>query len=47
MRNFPDNSIDMVYDLPYGTQNKWNSIIPLDELRNEYRRIVKDNGLLF
>ncbi|HHU53125.1 MAG TPA: site-specific DNA-methyltransferase [Clostridiaceae bacterium] len=48
MRNFPDNSIDMVLcDLPYGTtQNKWDSIIPLDELWNEYRRIVKDNGAI-
>lgn len=48
MRNFPEKSIDMVLcDLPYGTtQNKWDSVIPLDELWNEYRRIVKDNGAI-
>lgn len=34
MKQFPDNCIDMILcDLPYGTtQNKWDSIIPLDEL---------------
>lgn len=41
-----DNSVDMVLvDLPYGTTyNKWDSIIPLDELWKEYNRIVKPNG---
>ena len=34
-------------DLPYGTtQNKWDSIIPLDELWAEYKRIIKDNGAI-
>lgn len=44
----PDNSIDMVLvDLPYGTtQNKWDSIIPLDKLWEQYNRIVKLNGAL-
>lgn len=48
MKHFPDNSIDMILcDLPYGTtQNKWDSIIPLDELWEEYRRIVKENGAI-
>lgn len=48
MKKFPDNSIDMVLcDLPYGTtQNKWDSIIPLDKIWKEYRRIVKDNGAI-
>lgn len=48
MRRFPDNCIDMVLcDLPYGTtQNKWDSIIPLDELWREYKRIVKANGVI-
>ena len=34
MKMLPANSIDMVLvDLPYGTtQNKWDTIIPLDEL---------------
>ena len=44
----PDNSVDMLLvDLPYGTtQNKWDCIIPLDRLWNEYRRIVKENGAM-
>lgn len=44
----PDNSIDMVLcDLPYGTtQNKWDSVIPLDKLWKEYERIVKPNGAI-
>ncbi len=48
MKQLPDNSIDMVLcDLPYGTtQNKWDSVIPLDELWKQYRRVVKDNGAI-
>lgn len=48
MRLFPDNCVDMVLcDLPYGTtQNKWDSLVPLDELWREYKRIVKDNGAI-
>ncbi|WP_270436441.1 DNA-methyltransferase [Candidatus Bacteroides intestinigallinarum] len=48
MKMLPDNCIDMVLcDLPYGTtQNKWDSVIPLDELWKEYKRIVKDNGAI-
>ena len=48
MRHLPNDSIDMVLcDLPYGTtQNKWDSIIPLDELWAEYKRIVKPNGAI-
>lgn len=48
MRQFPDDCIDMVLcDLPYGTtQNKWDSIVPLDELWAEYKRIVKPNGAI-
>lgn len=34
-------------DLPYGiTQNKWDSIIPLDLLWSEYRRVVKPAGVI-
>ena len=46
MQNIPDKSIDMILcDLPYGTtRNKWDCIIPLDELWQQYERIVKDNG---
>ena len=48
MKQLPDNSIDMVLcDLPYGTtQNKWDSVIPLDDLWRQYRRIVKDDGAI-
>lgn len=48
MKQFPDNCIDMILcDLPYGTtQNKWDSIIPLDVLWHEYKRIIKENGAI-
>ena len=46
MKNIPDGSVDMVLsDLPYGTtRNKWDIIIPLDRLWDEYKRVVKKNG---
>lgn len=42
----PNKSIDMILcDLPYGTtQNKWDSVIPLDLLWEQYWRILKPNG---
>ena len=42
----PESSIDLILcDLPYGTtQNKWDSVIDLDQLWYEYRRILKPNG---
>lgn len=45
---FPDASIDMVLcDLPYGTtQNKWDSLIPLKPLWQQYRRILKPGGVI-
>lgn len=48
MQNIPDGSVDMILaDLPYGTtQNKWDSIIPMDELWKQYKRIVKDDGAI-
>lgn len=48
MSRIPDNSIDMVLaDLPYGTtQNKWDSVIPLEDLWQEYNRVVKDDGAM-
>lgn len=44
----PDKSIDMILcDLPYGTtQNKWDSVIDLEKLWKEYKRIIKDNGVI-
>lgn len=46
MRQIPDGSVNMILcDLPYGTtRNKWDSIIPLDELWDEYKRIC--NGAI-
>ena len=46
MKEIPDKGIDMILcDLPYGTtRNKWDSIISLDLLWNQYSRIIKDNG---
>jgi len=43
----PDDSIDMVLcDLPYGTtSNKWDSIIPLDLLWEQYLRVAKENAI--
>lgn len=40
-KRIPDKSIDLVLcDPPYGTtQNKWDSIIPLDRLWNELNRV--------
>jgi site-specific DNA-methyltransferase (adenine-specific) len=48
MKDIPSGSIDMVLcDLPYGTtQNKWDSVIPLDKLWQEYERIIKNNGAI-
>jgi DNA modification methylase len=43
MKEIPSGSVDMVLcDLPYGTtQNKWDSVIPLEPLWKEYWRICK------
>lgn len=43
MPYIPDKSVDLVLcDLPYGTtQNKWDSVLPLDQLWAEYRRACR------
>ena len=48
MPEIAKSSIDMVLcDLPYGTtQNKWDSVIPLQPLWEQYKRIVKPNGVI-
>ena len=48
MKLIPDKSIDMILcDLPYGTTAcKWDSIIPLDKLWEQYKRIIKPNGAI-
>ena len=55
MTHLPDDSVDLILaDLPYGTTDrsgkkgsrifKWDSVIPLDSLWEQYRRILKTNG---
>lgn len=49
MPQIPDQSVDMILcDLPYGVtaRNKWDSILPLDDLWVEYARIIKERGLI-
>jgi len=43
-----DKSVDMICcDLPYGTTAcAWDIIIPFDKLWNEYKRIIKDKGVI-
>jgi DNA modification methylase len=46
--SIPDKSIDMVLcDLPYNiTQNTWDIMIPLDKLWEQYKRIIKNDGII-
>ena len=48
MNEIPDGSIDaIICDLPYGTtQNKWDSVICLSSLWNNYKRIIKPKGAI-
>lgn len=48
MKHIDDKSIDMILcDLPYGTtQCRWDEIIPFDQLWEQYKRIIKDNGAI-
>ena len=48
MKLIPDGSVDMILcDLPYGmTQNQWDSYIPLEDLWECYKRIIKPNGAI-
>lgn len=48
MKEIPTGSIDMILcDLPYGTtQNKWDTVIPFEDLWASYERIIKDNGAI-
>lgn len=45
MQDIPDKSIDLILcDLPYGTTNaKWDEVIPMGELWEQYKRIRKDS----
>ena len=46
LKQIPDSSVQLVLcDLPYGTtQNRWDSIIPLDDLWPLYDRILAPGG---
>lgn len=48
MTQLPDQSVDMILcDLPYGTtEAKWDSILPLDLLWENYKRVLKINGVV-
>ena len=49
MKDIEDKSVDMILcDLPYGTtdNNKWDKVIDLKLLFEQYDRIIKDNGVI-
>ena len=48
MRDIPDGSIDMILvDVPYGTTAcKWDSIIPLEPMWEQCKRVIKPNGAM-
>ena len=51
MKEIPSGSVDLILtDPPYAkTQNVWDSVIPLDDMWEQLKRIIKHNGavLLF
>jgi len=48
MPSITDGSMDMILaDLPYGTTAcRWDTIIPLEPLWEQYKRIIKPNGAI-
>jgi site-specific DNA-methyltransferase (adenine-specific) len=48
MNKIPDKSVDLIFaDLPYGTTHcKWDSIIDLEKLWKQYKRVIKDDGAI-
>lgn len=48
LNKYGKGCIDMILtDLPYGTtQNKWDSVIPLDKMWYLYENLIKDNGAI-
>ena len=48
MKEIPDGSVDMVLaDPPYGTTAcKWDSVIPLEPMWEQLKRIIKPNGAI-
>lgn len=48
MKLIPDKSVDFICcDLPYGsTKNHWDIVIPFDQLWEQYKRIIKNDGAI-
>lgn len=48
MKEIPDGSVDMILtDPPYGTTAcKWDSIIPLEAMWEQLKRVIKPNGAI-
>lgn len=48
MKMIPDHSVDMILtDLPYGvTENDWDKILPLDQLWDQYKRVIEEAGAI-
>lgn len=48
MKSIPDGSVDMVLtDPPYNTiACQWDKLIPMDEMWNELKRLIKPNGVI-
>ena len=48
MKELPDNSVDLVLtDPPYGTTAcKWDSIIPIEPMWEQLKRVIKLNGAI-
>ena len=46
MKEIPDGSVDLILtDPPYGTTAcKWDSVIPLEPMWEQLKRIIKPNG---
>lgn len=48
MQQLDSKSVDMILcDLPYGcTRNKWDTVIPMELLWEQYERVAKDNAAI-
>jgi len=48
MKNIESKSIDLIIcDPPYGiTKNSWDKVIPINEMFEQYNRIIKDTGTI-
>lgn len=48
MQEIPTGSVDMILcDLPYGTTEcKWDTVIPLEPLWEQYKRVIEKNGAI-